>query len=75
MSPASPLRRMAPQLARAQAPGGVAILSGILARQAPAVRATYRGWGYRPAGTVALGEWRTLVLRRGSVRGSTGRFG
>ena len=38
------------ELAGAQAPGGVAILSGILARQAAAVLATYRGWGYRPAG-------------------------
>ena len=62
---AGPLRRMARELAGAQAPGGVAILSGILARQAAAVLATYRGWGYRPADVVALGEWRTLVLRRG----------
>ena len=46
---AGPLRRMARELAGAQAPGGVAILSGILARQAAAVLATYRGWGYRPA--------------------------
>jgi ribosomal protein L11 methyltransferase len=59
---AGPLRRMAPELVRAQAPGGVAILSGILARQAASVRATYRGWGYRPRATVAKGEWRTLVL-------------
>ena len=62
---AGPLRRMARELAGAQAPGGVAILSGILARQAAAVLATYRGWGYRPADVVAIGEWRTLVLRRG----------
>ena len=62
---AGPLRRMAPELARAQGAGGVAILSGILARQAPAVLATYRGWGYRPRATVAIGEWRTLVLGRG----------
>lgn len=61
---AAPLRRLAPQLARAQAPGGFAILSGILARQAPAVLATYRGWGYQPRGAIAIGEWRTLVLRR-----------
>lgn len=61
---AGPLRRLAPELARAQAPGGVAILSGILARQAPGVTATYRSWGYRSEGTLALGEWRTLVFRR-----------
>ena len=68
---AGPLRRMAPQLAAAQAPGGIAILSGILARQARGVRATYHGWGYRSAGTVALGEWRTLVLRRSGQRPAT----
>jgi hypothetical protein len=28
------------------------------------VIATYRGWGYRPVDAVAIGEWRTLVLRR-----------
>ena len=61
---AGPLRRLAPELARAQAPGGVAILSGILARQAAGVLATYRGWGYRRRGVVAIGEWRTLVLGR-----------
>ena len=61
---AGPLRRMAPELARAQAPGGVAVLSGILARQAAGVLATYRGWGYRRRGVVAIGEWRTLVLGR-----------
>lgn len=65
---AGPLRRMAPQLARAQRPGGVAILSGILARQAPGVLAVYRAWGYRPRGTVAIGEWRTLVLGRSAQR-------
>jgi ribosomal protein L11 methyltransferase len=61
---AGPLRRMAPELAAHQPKGGIAILSGILARQAAAVRATYRGWGYRPRFTVRIGEWTTLVLRR-----------
>ena len=37
-------------LAAHQAPGGVAILSGILARQARGVAAVYRAWGYRPRG-------------------------
>jgi len=61
---AGPLRRLAPQVARAQAPGAMLVLSGILARQAAGVRATYRAWGYLPRETVAIGEWRTLVLRR-----------
>jgi ribosomal protein L11 methyltransferase len=60
---AGPLRRLAPEIARHQAPGGVAILSGILARQAPAVLAVYRAWGYvRLPGPA--GEWTTLTLRR-----------
>ncbi len=61
---AGPLRRMAGDVAANHAPGGIAILSGILARQAPAVTATYRSWGYRPRETVRIGEWTTLVLRR-----------
>jgi ribosomal protein L11 methyltransferase len=61
---AGPLRRLAPEVAAHQAPGGIAILSGILARQAAGVLAAYRGWGYRPRFTVRIGEWTTLVLRR-----------
>ncbi len=61
---AGPLRRMAGELAARHAAGGVAILSGILARQAPSVAAVYRSWGYRPLETVRIGEWTTLVLRR-----------
>jgi ribosomal protein L11 methyltransferase len=61
---AGPLRRLAPDIAAAQAPGGVAILSGLLARQAPGVAAVYRSWGYVPVETVRIGDWRTLVLRR-----------
>jgi ribosomal protein L11 methyltransferase len=61
---AGPLRRLAPDIAAAQAPGGVAILSGLLARQAPGVAAVYRSWGYMPVETVRIGDWRTLVLRR-----------
>ncbi len=59
---AGPLRRLAPDIAAHHAPGGVAILSGILARQAKAVTATYRSWGYVPAEPVRIGEWATLVL-------------
>lgn len=61
---AAPLRRLAPQLAAHQAPGGVAILSGLLARQAAGVLAVYGGWGYRRIDHVRIGEWMTLVLRR-----------
>ena len=59
---AGPLRRLAPDMAAHQAPGGIAILSGILARQARGVTSVYRSWGYAPLFTVRIGEWTTLVL-------------
>ena len=61
---AAPLKRLAPGFAAHQARGGHAILSGILARQAPGVVAVFRGWGYRPQRSVRIGEWTTLILRR-----------
>lgn len=61
---AAPLRRLAPDVAAAQMPGGVAILSGILARQAAGVTAVYRSLGYLPRETVRIGDWTTLVLNR-----------
>lgn len=61
---AGPLRALAPAMARHQSRGAIAILSGILARQAAGVVSVYRGWGYRPLRTVRLGEWTTLVLLR-----------
>ncbi len=61
---ARPLMSLAPQLAGHQAAGGVAILSGLLARQAPAVLAVYEGWGYRRIDFERIGDWMTLVLRR-----------
>lgn len=61
---AAPLRRLAPDVAAHHAPGGVAILSGILARQAAGVTAVYRCWGYASDEPVRVGEWVSLVLRR-----------
>ena len=61
---AGPLRRMAPEVARHQRRGGVAVLSGILARQAPGVAAVYHGRGYLVLRVVRVGDWTTLVLRR-----------
>ena len=60
---AGPLRRMAGDMARHQATGGRAILSGILVRQAKGVAAVYRSHGYAPEETVRIGEWATLVFR------------
>ena len=61
---ANPLMAIAGSLAGALAPGGFVILSGILREQEYAVRSAYRGAGLRAAGSVRLGEWPTLVLRR-----------
>jgi ribosomal protein L11 methyltransferase len=61
---ARPLVRMAPQLARALVPGGIAVLSGLLARQESAVLAAHRLQGLALIGRIAIDGWHTLVLRR-----------
>ncbi|HUF87865.1 MAG TPA: 50S ribosomal protein L11 methyltransferase, partial [Thermohalobaculum sp.] len=61
---AAPLRRMAPELARHLAPGGRAVLSGLLRAQARGVEAVYAGHGLRREDRVELGAWASLTLRR-----------
>lgn len=61
---AGPLKLLAPQIAARQPPGGVAILSGLLTRQAAGVLVVYAGWRYRRVDRVVIGEWTTLTLRR-----------
>jgi ribosomal protein L11 methyltransferase len=61
---ARPLALMAPALARALAPGGVAVLSGLLARQEAAVLAAHRAQGLRLLHRIAVDGWHTLVLER-----------
>ena len=61
---AGPLRRLAPQMAAHLRPGGIAILSGILARQAAGVEAVYRGHGFTRISHRTIGEWTTLTLGR-----------
>ncbi len=61
---AAPLKRLAPELARHLAPGGVAILSGLLIAQARGVEAVYAGHGFRREDRVELGEWASLMLRK-----------
>jgi len=65
---ARPLMRMAPALSRRLAPGGIAILSGLLRRQEPAVLAAHRSAGLTLVGRRPIGEWQTLILRRPNVR-------
>ena len=61
---ARPLMRMAPALAQALAPGGVAVLSGLLARQEAAVRAAHRRQGLALVRRIAIDGWHTLVLAK-----------
>ena len=62
---ARPLSLMARDLARALAPGGVAVLSGLLRRQERMVLAAHRMQGLVLAHRIAIEGWSTLILRRG----------
>ena len=59
---ARPLIAMAPSLARHLAPGGVAVLSGLLARDARRVLAAHRAHGLVLVRSIDMGDWRTLIL-------------
>ncbi len=63
---AGTLVALAPELARRVAPGGVVLVSGILAGQEGEVRAAYEAQGlvHHPSYDAAQGEWRLLALRR-----------
>lgn len=60
-----PLIELAPDMARHLAPGGQAILSGILTGQADEVAAAYATAGMPLRHREDLGDWTTLVVRRG----------
>ena len=62
---AGPLKQIAPDLARHLAPGGRAVLSGLLSEQAAGVRAVYEGAGLTETDRVEIAGWTSLVLRRG----------
>ena len=53
---------MAGELTRALAPGGIAVLSGLLMRDARFVIAPHRAHGLRLIRTLAIGDWVTLIL-------------
>jgi ribosomal protein L11 methyltransferase len=61
---ARPLIAMAPALARALAPGGEAVLSGLLAHQENQVIAAYRAQGLALVRRDRIDNWSTLVLKR-----------
>jgi ribosomal protein L11 methyltransferase len=60
----APLQRLAAPIARALAPGGHVVLSGLLASQRSAALAAYRAQGLALVAQVPLDEWITLVLAR-----------
>lgn len=60
-----PLIALAPDMAKSIAPGGIAILSGILNQQADEVAGVYRQGGFELLERDEQAEWTTLVLRRG----------
>ena len=61
---ARPLVRLAPDIRRALAPGGLAILSGLLRSQERPVRAGYLARGLRLVRRYHRDAWATLVLAR-----------
>ena len=62
---ARPLIAMAPALSRALAPGGEAVLSGLLVHQENQVIAACRAQGMALARRDRIDNWSTLLLRRG----------
>lgn len=59
---AGPLITLAPDIADATAPGGHAILAGLIARQMDPVLAAYRAQGFRLAARGGSAEWPCLLL-------------
>nr|WP_294520488.1 50S ribosomal protein L11 methyltransferase [uncultured Rhodopila sp.] len=62
---ARPLCLMAKDLAAHLAPGGTAILAGLLATQARWVLSAHRRQGLRLVRMLPQGAWRTIVVRKG----------
>lgn len=61
---ADPLCQMAKDLNHALMPGGRAVLSGLLNRQAPDVIGAYAHEGITLAHQIDIGEWSTLIMEK-----------
>jgi ribosomal protein L11 methyltransferase len=70
---ANPLIAMAPALARHLAPGGVAVLAGLLRRQERDVLAAHAAEGLTLLARRRLGQWSVLALAAPRRRGTTSR--
>jgi len=66
---AKPLIRLARPMAARLAPGGYAILAGLLVEQERLVLQAYRRQGLALAQRIRRGEWSTLVLKRKAAAG------
>jgi ribosomal protein L11 methyltransferase len=64
----NPLLALAPAFAGALRPGGICLLSGLLAGQARQVEARFRSLGFSLESRILLDGWATLLLRRRSRR-------
>lgn len=63
-----PLLDFAPSFSSALRPGGICVLSGLLAPQARQAEARYRGLGFSLESRILLDGWATLLLRRASAQ-------
>jgi ribosomal protein L11 methyltransferase len=61
---ANPLRQLAPAMARHLAPGGLAILSGLLPAHTRGVVASYRAAGIILSKRIEVDGWSSLLMRR-----------
>jgi ribosomal protein L11 methyltransferase len=61
---ARPLRRLAPSLAAVVAPGGEAILSGLLEADVAGVLSAWRDQGFYLSQRIVIEGWTSLLLRR-----------
>ncbi len=68
---AAPLIALAKDIARAVAPGGTLVLSGLLVHQARQVIAAYRAAGFDLVAHRRFTEWSTLTLRRRTNKRAT----
>ncbi|MGH7115272.1 MAG: 50S ribosomal protein L11 methyltransferase [Stellaceae bacterium] len=67
---ARPLALLAADLARTLAPGGRAVLSGLLRRQEPIVLAPHRGLGITLERRIVIDGWSSLIVRAAARPGA-----
>lgn len=65
---ARPLKALAPEIARATAPEGELILSGLLISDVPGVLAKYRSFGFHLVAKREIEGWASLILKRGGAK-------